>query len=101
MLRVAAYELGEHVVPSIDVVAVGPDRRIHAIPTEPLSLKIKSLLANVPDPQPRPAASPVRVMERDLRPIWAAAAIMASHLTGATDWADRKQTLAAARQRSA
>jgi hypothetical protein len=81
VLRVAAYELGEHVVPPIDVVAVGPDRRIHAIPTEALSLRIKSLLANVPDPQPKPAAPPVSVMERDLRPVWVGGGIALVALT--------------------
>lgn len=99
VLRVAAYELGEHSIPPIDVVAVGPDRRIHAFPTEPLSLRIRSLLANVPDPQPEPAAPPVRVMERDLRPVWVGAALAAIALiVAATLWI-RRWLAARARRR--
>ena len=102
VLRVAAYELGDLEVPAVDVVAVGPDRSVYAIATGPLPLRIRSLLANQPDPQPKPEAPPVRVMERDLRLVWLGAGIVAAGLiAAATLWIRRRLAARARRARPA
>jgi hypothetical protein len=91
VLRLAAYELGDLEVPVVQVVATGPDGAIQAIPVGPLPLRIASLLANTPDAQPKAAAAPVRVMERDLRSVWVAAIVAGAALVvAATLWLRRR-----------
>lgn len=102
VLRVAAYQTGDVEIPAIQVVAAGPDRSLHAIATTPLRLGIRSLLANVPDPQPKPEAPPLPVMERDLRLVWAAAALAAVALiVAAALWVRRRLAARAKRAQAA
>ena len=100
VLHVAAYELGELEIPVVEVVATGPDRSLRTVAAGPLPLRIVSLLANAPDPKPRPAAGPVRAMQRDWRLVWGAGAVAAlAMVVAATLWVRRRLAARARRLR--
>jgi len=100
VLRVAAYELGELEIPAIEVVASGPDRSLRTVAVGPFPLRVASLLANAPDPKPRPAAGPVRAMQRDWRLVWGAGLVaVLAMVVAATLWVRRRLAARARRLR--
>jgi hypothetical protein len=63
VLRVAAYDLGELILPPVEVTALGPGGELISLKTEPLPIKIQSVLRNEPDPRPRDLEPPVQVFQ--------------------------------------
>jgi hypothetical protein len=68
--RVAAYEPGEVKLPAIEVTYLGPHGEVKTVRTEPLAIKIASLIANEPEPALKDAAAPVSVMEENRIPLY-------------------------------
>jgi hypothetical protein len=81
-LDIAAYETGELSVPPIAVTYIGKDGRVLSRPTEPVPIKIASLIANEPDPQLKDAAPPVAVLEEDLTIVYIAGSVLMLLLGG-------------------
>jgi hypothetical protein len=76
VLRVAAYELGELTLPPVEVTALGPGGELISLKTEPLPIKIQSVLRNEPDPRPRDLEPPVPVYQRTWWLIYTLAALV-------------------------
>jgi hypothetical protein len=75
---VAAYQTGDLEIPSVEIVATGPDGRTRTVGVGPIPLRIASLLPDVPDPRPRPDAVPIPAPQRDWRLVaWAGAVVAA------------------------
>jgi hypothetical protein len=74
-VEIAAYQTGALEVPAISVTYIGKDGRVLSRPTEPVPVKITSLIANEPDPQLKDASEPVTVLEQDLTLVYVGAAI--------------------------
>jgi hypothetical protein len=79
-LKVAAYEPGALSVPPIPVTYIGTGGHVLSRRTEPVPVKITSLLANEPDPKLKDPAAPVAVYREDLRLVYLAGAIVAAAL---------------------
>jgi hypothetical protein len=82
VLSVAAYEPGEVAVPAIPVTYLGPRGEMRTVATEPLPIKIASVIANEPEPALKEKLVPVSVMERILWPIYVAGGLAAAALGG-------------------
>jgi hypothetical protein len=80
LLQVAAYEPGELAIPSVDVTYIGKQGDVLTTRTEPVPVKITSLIANEPEPALKDNAPPVRVLERDLLFLYIAGALAAAGL---------------------
>ncbi len=81
-LKVAAYEPGELALPPIPVTYIGTGGHVLSRRTEPVPVKITSLLANEPDPQLKDPAAPVAVYKEDLTLAYIAAGLVAAALGG-------------------
>jgi hypothetical protein len=81
-LKVAAYEPGELNIPPVELTYLGKGGELRSARTEPVPVKITSLLANEPEPALKDIAPPVRVMERDLLLLYVAAGLGAAALGG-------------------
>jgi hypothetical protein len=79
-IEIAAYQTGALEVPAISVTYIGKDGRVLSRPTEPVPVKITSLLANEPDPQLKDGSEPVPVLEQDLTLVYVGAAIVMAAL---------------------
>jgi hypothetical protein len=79
-LKVAAYEPGELSLPPIPVTYIGTGGHVLSRRTEPVTVKITSLLANEPDPKLKDPAAPVAVYKEDLTLAYLAGAIVAAAL---------------------
>lgn len=62
-LQVAAYETGELTLPALGLTYIAPDGSVLTIDTEPVPITIKSLIANEPEPELKPNAPPVSVLQ--------------------------------------
>lgn len=78
--RIAAFEPGELTVPAVSLTYLAKQGAVRSVSTEPLPVKIKSLLANEPDPQPKAAAAPVSVIVEVRWPLYVAGGILAAIL---------------------
>jgi hypothetical protein len=74
-IEIAAYQTGALEVPPIAVTYIGKDGRVLSRPTDPVPVKITSLIANEPDPQLKDAAAPVAVLEPDLTLVYVGAGL--------------------------
>jgi hypothetical protein len=79
-LKVAAYEPGELTLPPIPVTYIGTGGHVLSRRTEPVTVKIASLLANEPDPKLKDPAAPVAVYREDLTLVYVAGGIVAAAL---------------------
>jgi hypothetical protein len=79
-LKVAAYEPGALSLPPIPVTYLGTGGHVLSRRTEPVPVKITSLLANEPDPTLKDPAAPVAVYKEDLTLAYLAGAIVAAAL---------------------
>ena len=77
VLRVAAYEVGELTLPPIELTALGPAGELLTLKTQALPIRVKSLLANEPQPKLKALAPPVAVFQRDYRLLYAIIGIAA------------------------
>jgi hypothetical protein len=64
VLTVAAYELGEQTLPSVEVTALGPAGQLITLKTPPLMIVVGSVLGNEPNAKPKDLEPPVDVFER-------------------------------------
>ncbi|MES1171825.1 MAG: BatD family protein [Bacteroidota bacterium] len=85
-LRVAAYEPGPQTVPSIEVTYLGPKGDVRQARTEPLPIKIASLIANEPEPAMKTDAPPVQVWKRDLTLVIVVGGLLAAGIGGLVVW---------------
>jgi len=63
-LRVAAYKLGELTLPPIEITALGPGGELYTMHTEPIPIRIGSVMPNEPNPKLKGMEPPVRVFQR-------------------------------------
>jgi hypothetical protein len=82
-LTIASYEPGDHAVPAVEVTYLDKSGEVRTARTAELPIKIKSLLANEPEPKLRESAPPVVVMERNLIVIYAGVALAAAGIGAA------------------
>lgn len=74
-LRVAAYALGEHTIPPIELNALGPGGELVSLKTSPVPIRIGSVMANEPQPKLKPGEPPIRVFRRSYLLAWVLGAI--------------------------
>ena len=86
ILKVAAYEPGPQTVPAIEVTYLGQGGGVHQTHTQPLEVKIASLIANEPKPALKEDAPPVGVLKRDLRLVYVAGGLLAAALGALVTW---------------
>ncbi len=79
-LTIAAYEPGAKEVPALEVTYLGPRGDVRTSRTQPVAIKIGSLIANEPEPALKDAAPPVTVMEENLWPAYIAGGLVAAGL---------------------
>jgi hypothetical protein len=77
---VAAYEPGELTLPGIEVTYIGASGEVLSTRTQPIEIKIASLIANEPEPALKDIAPPVKVLQRDLLFVYIGGALAAAGL---------------------
>jgi hypothetical protein len=86
VLKVAAYEPGPQTVPAVEVTYLGPGGDVRQTRTQPVPIKIASLIANEPEPALKDNAGPVAVWRRDLTLVYIAAGLLAAALGALITW---------------
>jgi hypothetical protein len=81
-LTVAAYETGDAPVPAIDVTYLGPRGEMRSAHTEPIPVRITSVMANEAEPALKENVSPVTVIEPRMWPAYVAGGLSAALLGG-------------------
>jgi hypothetical protein len=79
-LTVAAYEPGSKELPALEVTYLGARGDVRTARTQPVAIKIGSLIANEPEPALKDAAPPVTVLEENLWPAYVAGGLVAAAL---------------------
>jgi hypothetical protein len=79
-LTVAAYEPGEAELPAIEVTYLGARGDVKTVRTEPLTIKIASLIANEPEPALKEGTATVSVLEENRVPLYVAGGVLAAAL---------------------
>jgi BatD DUF11 like domain len=85
-LKVAAYEPGPQTIPAIEVTYLGPGGDVRQTRTQPVEIKIASLIANEPEPALKDNAGPVAVLKQDLRLVYVAGGLLAAALGAVVTW---------------
>jgi oxygen tolerance protein BatD len=85
-LKVAAYEPGPQTIPAIEVTYLGPGGDVRQTRTQPVEIKIASLIANEPEPALKDNADPVAVLKQDLRLVYLAGGLLAAALGALVTW---------------
>ncbi len=85
-LKVAAYEPGPQTIPALEVTYLDSGGAVRQARTQPLELKIASLIANEPEPALKDNAAPVAVMKQDLRLVYVAGGLLAALLGALVTW---------------
>jgi len=80
VFRAAAYEPGPVELPAVDVTYLGPRGEVKTVRTNPVAIKIASLIANEPEPALKDAATTVSVMEENRVPLYVAGGLLAAGL---------------------
>jgi len=79
-LTVAAYEPGEAVLPAIEITYLGARGDVKTVRTEPVALKIASVIANEPEPTLKEGTTTVSVLEENRIPLYVAGGVLAAAL---------------------
>jgi hypothetical protein len=79
-LFVAAYEPGELTLPGVEVTYIGPSGEVLSTRTQPIEIKIASLIANEPEPALKDIAPPVKVLQQDLLLVYIGGGLAAAAL---------------------
>jgi len=90
-LDVAAYETGELQIPGIPVTYIGQGGRVGSRKTEPVPVKIVSLIANEPDAALKDPEAPVPVVEQDLTLAYVAGGLLAALIGALIAWRIRRR----------
>jgi hypothetical protein len=85
-LKIAAYEPGDVVVPAIEVTYLGPGGDVRQTRTQPIPVKIASLIANEPEPALKENAPPVTVWKRDLTLVYIVGGLLTAGLGALITW---------------
>ena len=85
-LKIAAYEPGPQTVPPIEVTYVGGSGEVRQARTQPIEIKIASLIANEPEPQLKADAGPVVVLKQDLKLVYIAGGLLAAAIGALITW---------------
>ena len=85
-LRIAAYEPGPQTIPAVEVTYLGKTGEVRQTRTQPIELKIASLIANEPEPALKDNAPPVPVLKQDLRLVYLAGRLLAAALGALVTW---------------
>lgn len=85
-LELLALEPGEHVLAPFRVRVLTPDGVIGHVDTEPLTIRVGSVLGNEPNAEPRPPTEPVPLMEEDPTLYWVGGALLLILLTALFTW---------------
>jgi hypothetical protein len=80
VLVVAAYEPGDAELPAIDVTYLDARGEVKTVRTEPVAIKIASLLANEPEPTLKEGTKTVSVMEENRVPLYVGGGVLAAAL---------------------
>jgi hypothetical protein len=78
--RIAAFETGALTVPAVTLTYLAKQGSVRSVSTDALSITIKSVLANEPDPAVKPDAAPVAVMEEVRWPLYVAGGLLTALL---------------------
>lgn len=81
-----ALEPGEHTLPALRLRVVTADGTVGSVTTAPVPVRVRSVLGNEPDAQPKPATQPVVVMQDDYTLAWALGALGVVLLTVLLTW---------------
>jgi hypothetical protein len=65
VLRVAAYEPGDQTLPGVELTYIGATGAVLTVRSEPITVQVRSLLANEPDPALKDNVGPIAVYERN------------------------------------
>jgi hypothetical protein len=79
-LFVAAYEPGELTLPGVEVTYIGKSGEVLSTRTQPIEVKIVSLIANEPEPALKDIAPPVKVLQQDLLLVYVGGGLAAAGL---------------------
>ncbi len=85
-LKIAAYEPGDLVLPAIEVTYLGPGGDVRQARTQPIPIKIASLIANEPEPTLKDNLPPVTVWKRDLTLVTIAGGLLTAALGALITW---------------
>jgi hypothetical protein len=86
LLRIAAYEPGMVTIPAVQVTYLGNGGDVRQTHTQPVPVKIASLIANEPEPALKDNAAPVTVWKRDLTLVYIAGGLLAAALGALITW---------------
>jgi hypothetical protein len=81
-----ALEPGQHTLPALRLRVVTADGTVGSVTTTPLPVRVRSVLGNEPNAQPKPATLPVIVMQDDYTLAWALGALGVILLTVLLTW---------------
>ena len=79
-LTVAAYEPGDVELPAIEVTYLGARGDVKTVRTEPLAIKIASVIANEPEPTLKEGTTTVSVLEENRLPLYVGGGVLAAAL---------------------
>ncbi len=85
-IELLALEPGEHTLPALRLRVVTADGTVGSVLTNPVPVRIRSVLGNEPNAQPKPATRPVVVMQDDYTLPWALGALGVVLLTILMTW---------------
>jgi hypothetical protein len=85
-LDLLALEPGEHTLPALKLRVVTGDGIVGSVRTEPIRFRVRSVLGNEPNAQPKPATQPVVVMQDDYTLAWVLGTLAVMLLTALLTW---------------
>lgn len=85
-LDLLALMPGEHTLAPITIRVITADGIVGQVRTDPAPVRVRSLIENEPDAQPRPPTEPVVVMQDDYTLAWVAGALALMGLSALLTW---------------
>ncbi len=85
-LDLLALEPGTHTLPAVTLRVVTADGIVGSVRSAPIPFRVRSVLGNEPNAQPKPATQPVVVMQDDYTLAWALGALAVILLTALFTW---------------
>ena len=79
-LSVAAYEPGDAELPAIEVTYLGARGDVKTVRTQPVAIKIASVIANEPEPALKEGTTTVSVLEENRLPLYVDGGVLAAAL---------------------
>ncbi len=99
VLSIAAYEPGDLEIPPVEVTYLGKGGHVLSVRTAAIPFRVKSLIANEPEPKLKENAPPVTVLEENYTLVYVAAGLFAAGLGALVAlWVRRRIRARAARR---